>query len=84
MSSLEKLTPLEKRKASNRAAQRKHRDKKKSHERQLAEKNERLLSEIASLQARIERGEAAQAIKVSDRQTGQAKVDTAEFECVLG
>jgi hypothetical protein len=81
MSSLAKNTSNEKRRVQNKIAQRKHRDKKRAHELRMAEEKQKLLSEVASLQARLEYGEAT---KDSHLKVGQTMVNVAPSEHVMG
>jgi len=88
MSSLEGLASAEKRKAQNRAAQRKFRNKKKAQEVKMmreknlmAENEEKLLSEIASLRARL----GHDAVKQGQNEGIRAvKADNPPPELVLG
>lgn len=88
MSSLDSLTSNEKRRHQNRIAQRKFRNKKKAHEVQMmqeknrmAEKEEKLLSEIASLRARLGRNAV---VTGSSQRMKAVEADDTPPEYVLG
>lgn len=88
MSSLDSLESNEKRRRQNRIAQRKFRNKKKEHEAQMmreknhmAEKEEKLLSEIASLRAKLGRNAV---VTGSSQKIKAVEADDTPPEYVLG